>query len=144
MPGPCPTGTKGLLSKAGDKAADLAKLGGSLSAKVARAATDKVKAKYGKLQDRYGKGMAIAILAAGIVGLPMPVPGSSLLLAAPLIAAGELYRGLHRSRRDDEDPDDYTVEELLALGQKWMEDIIKEWAANEAKELQDEDSKVPE
>jgi hypothetical protein len=142
VPGPCPEGgdkgTKGIFAKAKDQAASLVKLVAKLPVKAATAARDKIAAKYKQAENRYGRKMAIAIIAAGVAGLPLPVPGSSLLLAAPLIAAGEAYRALS-SKRDDEDPEDYTEDELMERGKKWLQEILDDWRENDVPKLEKED-----
>lgn len=60
---------------------------------VARA-KEKVVGKYRKLEARYGRKYALVIVGAGIAGLPIPVPGSSFITAAPVIIAAELHRRL--------------------------------------------------
>lgn len=49
---------------------------------------------YRKLESRYGKNWAKAILGAGLLGLPVPLPGASLLFAGPFLALAELTRRL--------------------------------------------------
>src|ERR1700755_3561195 len=49
----------------------------------------KVKHTYGVLVERYGPGYARAILGAGLLALPLPIPFSSALTAAPVLAAAE-------------------------------------------------------
>ncbi len=65
-----------------------------LPKKAMQTAARAVQGKYEKLKARYGKKAAMAIMAAGIAGLPLPVPGSSLITAAPVIALAEAYRYL--------------------------------------------------
>ena len=48
-----------------------------------------VATRYRSLEGRYGRPTAIAILSAGIVGSAMPLPGSTVLAMAPLIALAE-------------------------------------------------------
>ena len=57
---------------------------------------DKVKATYAKLDKRYGPRYAKAIVAAGLTGLPVPLPGASVMMAAPVIAVAELHRQLSK------------------------------------------------
>src|SRR6516165_961883 len=50
--------------------------------------------RYNSLEGRYGRPTAIAILSAGIVGTAMPLPGTTVLAMAPLIALAELHHQL--------------------------------------------------
>ena len=59
----------------------------------------KVQGRYAGLERRYGRKYAVAIMGAGLAGLPLPVPGSSLLTAAPVVAIAELHTRLSRSGR---------------------------------------------
>ena len=61
-------------------------------------ARDKVKVVYGHLEQRYGPHYAKAIVGAGLAGLPVPVPFSTALTAAPVLAAAELHRDLSRAQ----------------------------------------------
>lgn len=54
------------------------------------------KATYVKLEKRYGPTMAKLIIGAGLVGAPIPGPGTAFITASPFLAAGELrhaYKG---------------------------------------------------
>lgn len=129
-PGPCPQKGDGKAAESAHRDADeksktLVERMKELPAKVATAAKDKVAQKYKQLEGRYGRGMAIAILAAGIAGLPLPLPGSSLITAAPLLAAGELYRAFSSHRAHD--PANFTEGELRKLGVEWLQSILDEW-----------------
>jgi HK97 family phage portal protein len=100
-PGPCsqggadkPSDNAGSpeLHQAAQKAATgwagrLTKLPSAVAAKVKQ----KVQEKYTALEGRYGRKTAIAIMAAGILGAATPVPGSSLIAAAPIMGVAELY-----------------------------------------------------
>jgi hypothetical protein len=66
----------------------------AVPAKALNAARGKVKSTYAKLDKRYGAKYARAILAAGLLGVPLPIPGSSFLTAGPIIAVAELHRAL--------------------------------------------------
>lgn len=50
--------------------------------------------KFTALRERYGLGHAISITALAIAGIPIPLPGSMILTAAPAIALAELHRKL--------------------------------------------------
>jgi hypothetical protein len=56
--------------------------------------TDKVHKVYKKLTHRYGPTMAKVIVGSGAVGLPLPIPGASLMTAAPAMAVGEVLRAI--------------------------------------------------
>jgi hypothetical protein len=58
--------------------------------------------KYHALEAKYGRKWAIAIMGAGIAGLPLPVPGSSVITAAPVIAAAWLHKKLSSVQTHDE------------------------------------------
>ena len=111
--------------KASKSWADRAK---ELPGEVWAAAKSKVKATYGKLEDRYGRPTAIAIMGAGVVGVPIPVPGASLVTAAPVIAAAELYRRF-RGAKAYKDANSLTEATIRKLGKDWMDGLLKEWAA---------------
>lgn len=51
---------------------------------------EKIKQVYAKLENRYGPTMAKVIIGAGVLGAPIPGPGSSFVTAAPFLAAGEV------------------------------------------------------
>jgi HK97 family phage portal protein len=138
-PGPCPEGGHGDHAghgqpTLGDKPKNTASLherakatvkkwlghAKKLGVKVMSKAKAAIKAKYQKLSERYGPKFATAIMAAGIAGLPVPLPGSSLLLAAPVIAAAEIYRLVHK----DDEPD---IDEVWKAAQEFWADTLGEW-----------------
>ena len=97
-PGPfntfCPTGPGGGQDNtcgkgAGARAVEL--LGRYSKAAVARI-RDKVTEKYRQLEKRYGSKYAKAIIAAALVGVPLPLPGASFATAAPVLALAEMHR----------------------------------------------------
>jgi hypothetical protein len=53
-----------------------------------------VSAKYHKLEQRYGRPMAVAIVSAGILGTAVPLPGTTIIAAAPLLGLAELHHRL--------------------------------------------------
>ena len=73
----------------GNRVLDFAK---SLPGKLVDRVKTQVKAKYGRLEARYGKGYARAIIGAALVGLPIPAPGASFVSASVLIGLAELHR----------------------------------------------------
>jgi hypothetical protein len=92
---------------------------------IAAKAKAKAQSSYAKLSARYGTKWAIAIMAAGIAGLPLPIPGSSLITAAPVIAAAELAKLL--SRCDEAGCPELTEDEVEKLGAKWIQQLLDEW-----------------
>lgn len=108
-----------------------ASFGKKLPGRALAAAASKVKEKYGKLETRYGRATAIAIMGAGIAGLPLPVPGSSFLTAAPVIAAAELYRyfsgGGKAVKESDAEPVKLSEEEIKKLGKQLLDELLAEW-----------------
>ena len=73
------------------KASEWVGLAKRLPAKTWERAKAKAKEKYSKLEARYGRKLAIAILAAGIAGTATPLPGGGLVAAAPILAVAEMY-----------------------------------------------------
>lgn len=55
---------------------------------------DKAAAAYDWAKDRYGPRTAKAIVGAGALGVPIPVPGAVLATAAPVLAVAELNRAI--------------------------------------------------
>jgi hypothetical protein len=53
-----------------------------------------VATKYHDLEQRYGRRMATAIVVAGILGTAVPLPGTSIVAAAPLLGLAELHHQL--------------------------------------------------
>lgn len=98
----------------------------SLPAKVVSAVRSKVKEKFDQLESRYGRKWAIAIMAAGIMAAPIPVPGSSLLAAAPLMGMAELHRLVSRA---DNSKVELSDEEVEKLGRKLLKELHEELAS---------------
>ncbi len=48
--------------------------------------------KYATLEKRYGPKYAKAIIGAGLIGTPIPIPGSTFAAMAPVIGVAELHR----------------------------------------------------
>ncbi len=63
-----------------------------LPGKMVGRVKEKISAKYAKLEKRYGKGYARAIIGAALVGLPLPMPGASFVSASVVIGLAELHR----------------------------------------------------
>jgi len=85
------------LAAADSKAARIVKAVGRVPGRVMAKVRAKVSATYGRLRDRYGPGYARVIVAAGVAGLPVPLPGASVMMAAPFLAVAELHRRLSRT-----------------------------------------------
>ena len=96
-------------------------------------ARDKVKKSYARLEHRYGPGYAKAIVGAGLAGLPIPIPFSTALTAAPVVAAAELHRALEPEgalagvRASVE----LTVEHIDTLGKNFMQELHNEFTGQE-------------
>jgi HK97 family phage portal protein len=101
-PGPCPTGQheepsgnhptgEALHQQAEGKARKVVRLMKELPGKVVAKVRQKVAKKYEELKERYGKGFAIAIMGAGLIGTATPVLGGGLIAAAPVLGVAELY-----------------------------------------------------
>lgn len=118
------------LEKKADTAADtwVEKLK-SLPAKIAGKAKETLNRKYEQLSNRYGSRMAKAIIGVGIVGIPIPAPGASLILAAPLLAAGELWRKWKGERAEEDGPD---MEHVHTAAEEFWKETMKEWADEHA------------
>jgi len=103
-----------------------------IPAKVYAKARLKVSERYAKLESRYGKKLALAIMGAGLAGVPIPLPGSVLMTAAPVIAAAEVYRRLAgagtRAAPASEAEAELSPEEVQRLGQEWMKKMLDELA----------------
>ncbi len=83
---------RGETPAADEKAQSWLEQAKALPAAVVEKAKGRVQGIYSKLERRYGPGYAKAIVASGLAGVPLPVPGSSVLTAAPMIAVAELHR----------------------------------------------------
>jgi hypothetical protein len=94
-------------------------------------AVGRAKHTYGILVDRYGPGYARAIVGAGLVGLPIPVPGSTVLTAAPVLAAAEVHRALADKHILQESVATVTMtaEQIQTLGQHWVEELLRAFAS---------------
>jgi hypothetical protein len=87
----------------------------------------KVATHYHNLEGRYGRPTAIAIVSAGIVGTAVPLPGTTVVAVAPLIAVAELHHQLIGAGGLGSSPliaKTHLVEsEVLHLGRQWMDDL---------------------
>jgi hypothetical protein len=93
-------------------------------------AVGKVKHTYGVLEQRYGPGYARAIVGAGLVGLPVPIPFSTALTAAPVLAAAEVHRALADKHILQESVATVTLtaEHVQTLGKHWIEELLHVFA----------------
>ncbi len=82
----------------GSPAEKLVAMAADIPAKLYARAKDKAKQTYDKFEQKYGRKTAIAILASAIAGSVIPLPGSTLLMAAPVIAAAEMYKIMSGSK----------------------------------------------
>jgi hypothetical protein len=86
-----------------------------------------VATRYQNLEGRYGRPTAIAILSAGIVGTAVPLPGTTVVAMAPLIALAELHRQLVAAPRPGDVPwgakIHFAESEILHIGKQWMQDL---------------------
>jgi uncharacterized protein (TIGR02996 family) len=67
-----------------------------LPKRVVAKAREKVRSIYQKLEKRYGPGYAKVIISGVVAGLPIPLPGMSVAISAPMLAVAELHRQLSR------------------------------------------------
>ena len=83
--------------------------------------------RYNSLEGRYGRPTAIAILSAGIVGSAVPLPGTTVLTMAPLIALAELHHQLGAAPGPGGFPWAAKIRlaesEILHHGRQWMQDL---------------------
>jgi hypothetical protein len=85
-----------------------------------------VATRYQTLEHRYGRPTAIAILSAGLVGTAVPLPGTTFVAMAPVIAVAELH--LHLVTASGPDASfaqrlHVAESEILHLGRQWMQDL---------------------
>lgn len=110
-----------------DLVASWAGYAAKIPAKAYHAAKTRVAAKYQQLEGRYGRSMAVAIMTAGVAGLPLPVPGSSLITAAPVIAVAELIRHFKGPLAPTLiESEELSQEEIERLGKEWIEELLAE------------------
>lgn len=98
---------------------------------------------YGKLEGRYGRGVAIGAIAAFVAAAPVPLPGTSFAAMAPIVAGAELYKqfgklfgkkaepATARLRNEKRATEDYTDDELHAIGKAFMNDLMEELMQDE-------------
>ena len=96
------------------------------------AAYGKAKAKvvehYRRFEARYGRKTAIAIVAAGVLGTAIPLPGTTLLAAAPVVGMAELYlRFMGGAGAAPAKAANLSLQEIRKLGRKFVKDLLAEW-----------------
>ena len=87
-------GTKGnadIHAKAADASKTWISRAKELPVKVWERAKTIARDKYAKLEARYGRPTALAIMGAGIVGTAIPIPGATLVATAPIVGVAEIY-----------------------------------------------------
>jgi hypothetical protein len=86
-------------------------------------------ARHAMLAARYNPGFANAIIACGLIGVPIPVPGAMFIVAAPMVAAAELWR--HFGKEKAFAPDMAAIKKVAA--EFWAETLtlVGEVFANE-------------
>jgi hypothetical protein len=86
-----------------------------------------VATRYHTLEERYGRPTAIAIVSAGILGTAVPVPGTTVLATAPLIALAELHHRLVAPPDPGGAAGPVKIHlaesEILHLGRQWVQDL---------------------
>ena len=78
-----------------------------------------------RIENRYGKGVARAVNIATLLSLPIPVPGASVALSAPIVAFAEIHRQFFSKEfvdfmRKKKDIDDKKFRELVEFMLKRM------------------------
>jgi hypothetical protein len=81
-----------------------------------------VATRYHSLEGRYGRPTAIAIVSAGIVGSAVPLPGTTVVAMAPLIALAELHHQLVPALLGGAKIH-LAESEIVHLGRQWMQDL---------------------
>lgn len=121
---------------------------------------DRTMLAYKRLEARYGRRQAIAILAAGhVVGLATPlafVPGSTFIGTLPFAALAETYLQLRRAlgavrmsgeaepEPIPEEPEALTMEQVQELGRELIETLIGAWQKyHEGGELAEKELPIP-
>jgi hypothetical protein len=84
-----------------------------------------VAARYHALEERYGRPTAITIVSAGILASAVPIPGTTVLATAPLIAVVELHHRLTAGHGAAAGAVKTHLAEsqVLHLGRQWMQDL---------------------
>jgi len=91
-----------------------------IPAKVMQAAKVKVKGHYDRLEARYGRPTALAIIGAGIAAFPLP--GGTIIGPAPIVAVAELVRWFKGKGTPAMESEEATLtpEEIARLGKEFM------------------------
>jgi hypothetical protein len=91
-----------------------------------------VQKRFRQLERRYGRKWAVAIIGAGLAGVPVPLPGSSVLTALPVIAVAELHRQLSgQATHEEERGEQLTPEQIQALGRRFLADLQADFKVNQ-------------
>jgi len=85
-----------LLTAATSAASNIIKRLASVPGAALRTAKRVISAQYNKMEARYGKTYARLAVAAVVVGLPIPIPGSSMILMAGVRGLAELHMALDK------------------------------------------------
>lgn len=106
-----------------------ARLARSLPAAAVAKVKAQVKAKYAKLEARYGPRYAKAIIGAALVGIPVPLPGASFAAAAPVLAVAELHRlvGSRVANAGDGFPE-MTEDEIREAADELVKELVREFS----------------
>jgi SPP1 gp7 family putative phage head morphogenesis protein len=94
----CPGGQGGGAGPIESKLGSIYEAAKALPGNIVSKIKDKVKKNYDRLSARYGSGWAKAIIAAAIIGTPIPAPGSTFAVAAPIVGLAELHRMLTKKK----------------------------------------------
>ncbi len=137
-PGPCPGGGDGSQTGTGGIEAKRASILARAKA-LPRQAVDKAvrfaKAKYDQLEQRYGRTYAVAIMGAGVLGVPVPLPGASFATALPVVAVAELHRrfapGSHAETFASPDVT-LSPEQIRQLGRQFVAEVATGLAQDHA------------
>jgi hypothetical protein len=115
----------GELAALADHGERLQQLVASVPPAVWHKVSGAVTKRYQNLEGRYGRSTAIAILSAGVVGTVVPMPGTTVLAMAPLIALAELHHRLAAAHAYDAlgAKMQLVESEIQHHGKQWMQDL---------------------
>lgn len=105
----------------------------SVPAAIAGKVKAKVREKYAKLESRYGSRWSKAIIAAALAGIPVPAPGASFALAAPVVALAELHRAFSGSGSGpaavaEQEEGEMTQDEIAEAAQELISELTAEFS----------------
>lgn len=95
---------RSILSRVGDaakKAGSILNSGVKVPAKALSAAKKLGSKAMGAIEKRYGSKVKKAVSIAVLISLPLPVPGMSVVLSAPILAFAELHKQFSGDKADD-------------------------------------------